>query len=138
MADSRLTYTLQDFISSGNNTDTLSYNNLSFTEKSNGIKFTVANILRDYLYELKELCQTIELSESEVYKYSYNPKVLANDIYNNPELGFLILLLNDMCNIKEFTLSTGTVKLLTQEDVANQLPKIYSAEKSSMQVYNNK
>lgn len=131
--DPRLTYTLSDFIASGKST-TITYPNMSFIEVFDNIDYPVYQILDDYLYELKQMALTIKLTDEQYFKYVYKPKILANDLYDNPEMDFIIMALNGICNVKEFTFYT--LKLLKKDDMANFISQIYNAEKNSINMYN--
>ena len=80
---------------------------LSFKEvllNSSSEKFVVnmTNIFEKYYELLLESVYTVELTEEEYMKYKFNPKLLAQDIYGNKELAFLILRVNYMTSLIEF------------------------------------
>lgn len=133
-ADPRYTYTLVDFIVAGKSSTDLSYSKLSYTETKDGIVFPVHHITNDFLYELKKDCLTVTLSDEEWVKYRYRPKILANDVYGTTEVYFLILLLNDMCDIKEF--DGKVLKMLRKDDLFEYLAQIYNNEKTNLTIYN--
>lgn len=133
-SDPRLTYKISDFIESGK-TVTYTYNNFSFIETMNNMKYPVYNIINDYLYELKKASINVELNDEEQYKYFYRPKLLANDIYGNPELYFVILAINGMANMKEF--NKQVIKMIKIDDMQLFLSQIYNSEKKSIMIYNN-
>jgi hypothetical protein len=133
-SDPRLTYRLSDFIEAGKSV-TFTYNNFSFIEIMDNMKYPIYNVINDYLYELKLYSIRTQLSEEEQYKYFYRPKLLASDIYGNSELGFVILALNSMCNVKEFTLPI--IKMLNIDDMQKFITQIYNSEKKSIQIYNS-
>ena len=84
------THTIDEFISCQSDTS-MCYNNLSFIDQYDGIKFNTYNVLSDYLDDIKDnYCKTIELNQDEAWKYKYRPKLLAYDIYGNTELAFTI------------------------------------------------
>src|SRR5574344_2109562 len=93
--------TLAEFISYSNSTK-ISYNNLSFIDILDDIKFPIVNIIDDYVDEIKDKSFDVTLSDKEYLKYKYRPKLLANDIYGNGEYYFIILAINGICNVKEF------------------------------------
>lgn len=100
------TYTLDQYIASDSE-NVMNYINTSYLEKINHIKFSVYNIMSDYIEDLhKDYCVKVELSNDELMKYRYKPKLLCHDIYKNGELAYLILLINDMYSVKQFTKST--------------------------------
>ena len=132
--DPRYTHTLIEFIAAGQSSTDLSYSKLSYVEKRDGIDFPVHNIIDDYIDELKEKCLTITLSDSEWIKYRFRPKLLANDVYGTTEAYFLILLLNNICDIKEFY--DKSLKMLKKDDLFEALSQIYNVEKDNLILYN--
>lgn len=130
------TTTIEEFILSGEGV-VLSYSNLSFLDKvSNGTLVTIRNAISDYIDELKNASVNVELTYEQQLAYFYKPKLLCYDIYGNPELYFVILLINDMADVKEFT--KPVIKMLKKEYMSQILGYIYNAESSAMKVYNNK
>lgn len=126
--------TVEEFISFKND-DSASYNNFSFKDKYGNIIYPIKNIIDDYTEELSELTIDITMSESEFLKYKYRPKVLANDIYGNPELDFLILAINGICNVKEF--DSREIKLIRENDLDDFITSIYNANKEDLDIYNS-
>lgn len=136
MALPKDTITIEEFIESGKST-TINYFNLSMVDKMvNSTWISVLNVVTDYISELRNACVNVELSQSEQFKYLYKPKLLCSDVYGNPELYFVILLLNDMADVKEFTKSK--LKLLKKDHMSTLIGLIYNAEKASIESYNNK
>ena len=130
------TTTIEDFIESGSGV-TITYYNLSFNDMlSNGTVVSTHNVITDYLDELKEAAIPVELDYKQQMKYLYKPKLLCSDIYGNPELYFIILLINDMADVKEFT--KPVVKMLSKANMSELLTLIYNAEKKYISDYNNK
>lgn len=128
------TSTIAEFISF-KNSDDISYNNLSFRDKYDSIIYPIKNIIDDYIDELKELIVVVTMSKEEFLKYKYKPKILANDIYGNGELDFIIMRLNDICNAKEFDMQT--VNLIKNDDLDDFLTAIYNANKEDINTYNS-
>ena len=127
------TATISEFISFKND-DSISYNNISFRDKYDNIEYPVKNIIDDYIDELMELTLDVTLNDTEYLKYRYKPKLLANDIYENPELDFLILRINGVCNMKEF--DSRNIKLIKDSDLDEFLTAIYNANKEDIDIYN--
>ena len=128
------TKTISQFIEAGKAV-TISYYNTSFSEVlSNGTHVTMLNIVSDYIKELRNACVTVELSVEEQNVYFYKPKLLCYDIYGNPELYFIILLINDMADVKEFNRSR--IKMLKKEHMNMLIGYIYNAEKTAMDKHN--
>ena len=95
------TYTLDDFIQM-KLSDDMTYYNFSILQVIDGIEHLDHNLVEDYLPELKSVCIPVTLSNLEYNKYKYNPDLLAYDIYGSVQLDFILLLLNDMIDPKEF------------------------------------
>ncbi len=128
------TYTVEQFITFKSE-DTASYNNLSFRDKYDNIIYPIKNIIDDYSDELKELLVEVEMNETEYLKYRYKPKLLAIDIYGNPELDFLILTMNGICNMKEF--NSRKIKLIKESDLNDFITSIFNANKDDLDIYNS-
>lgn len=132
----RDTITIEQFIESGRST-TINYFNLSMVDQMvNNTWVSVLNVVNDYITELRNACVNVELSQKEQFKYFYKPKLLCYDVYGNPELYFIILLINDMADVKEFT--KPRLKLLKKDHMATVASLIYNAEKASIDSYNSK
>ena len=130
------TTTIEEFIESGKSVS-VDYMDLSFLDKvSNGTWVSVLNVVNDYMTELKNACVTVELSEAQQWAYFYKPKVLCYDIYGNPELYFVILLLNDMADVKEFT--KPKLKMLRKDHMSMLLSYIKNSEVRAIDAYNDK
>lgn len=129
------TTTIEDFISSGSGV-TITYYNLSFNDMlSNGTVVSVYNVISDYIAELREACVYVSLDLDQQFKYFYKPKLLCSDMYGNPELYFIILLINDMADVKEFT--KPVIRMLNKTNMSELLTLIYNAEKKAIANYNN-
>ena len=136
MALPQNTSTIEEFINSGSGI-TITYYNLSFNDMlSNGTVVSVHNVISDYLDELKDVAVYVSLNQDQQFKYMYKPKLLCSDLYGNPELYFIILLLNDMADVKEFT--KPVIRMLSKNSMSELLTLIYNAEKQAISNYNNK
>lgn len=129
MADTRqnpaLTYTLDDFVAM-QIVDDMTYYNFSILEVINKVEHLSINLVEEYLEELKMLAVTVVLSDEEFNKYKYNPDLLAFDLYKSVQLDFVILLLNDMYDPKEF--AKKSLKLVYTSDLSVFLSSVYSKE----------
>ena len=133
MALPKNTTTIEEFIEAGKGTK-LAYFDLSFADKlSNGNWISVLNVVNDYMDELRNASPTVELTVEEYY---YKPKLLCADVYGTPEIYFLILLINDMADVKEFT--KPHIKMLRTDHLNEILSSIYNAERAAINRYNNK
>lgn len=134
ITDPNKTSTIEEFISF-KDSDEVSYNNLSFRDRYDNISYPIKNIIDDYIYELMDLTKEVTLSDEEYLKYRYKPRLLANDIYENPELDFIILTINGICNMKEF--DSRKIKLIKVDDLEEFLTSIVNANKEDIDVYNS-
>lgn len=123
--DVRQTTTIEEFIDYKSN-DIITYNNFCFGNKESEYLKIGRNILNDYMSELKLLAVEVELTDEEYIKYQYKPKLLANDIYGTTESYFVIMALNQICNVKDFNMRR--LKLLTKDAMKKVLNYIYNAE----------
>jgi hypothetical protein len=119
------TYTLEDFVSM-KIVDDMTYYNFSIVEVINGVKHLDTNLVEQYLDVLKSVCSKVQLSDAEYRRYKYYPDLLANDIYGSVQLDFIILLLNDTFDPKEFT--KKILYLPSASILKNFLNTVYSKE----------
>ena len=128
------TYTLEDYIACYSDTN-INYANLSFTDIRDNIKYATYNVVSDYIDELRnEYCVTVTLNKDDIFKYAYKPKLLCFDLYGNGELAYIILIINDMYNAKQFN---RTKLLLPRKEVMTQMVKqLYNANKTAINKYN--
>ena len=130
------TITIEHFIDSGRST-TFNYFNLSMIYKiDKNTWVSLLNVFNDYISELRNACVNVELSQQEQFKYFYKPKLLCYDVYGNPELYYIILLINDMADVKEFT--KPKLKMLKKDHMSTLASLIYNAEKGAISSYNEK
>lgn len=128
------TYTLEAFIAAGRSI-TISYDSLSYKERlSNGTEISILNVINDYMTEFRDLESTVLLDEKQYRKYRFKPKLLCRDVYGNPELYYIILLLNRIIDVKEFDFKK--VKMLKVDYMNILLSHIYNAEKKDIDAYN--
>jgi hypothetical protein len=129
------TYTLDQFVQS-EPSGQLSYYYLSLLEpdKDHNIEYDIYNVLSDYIQDLKDLSHEIVLSEQEYYTYRFRPKLLADYLYGNGELYFIILWLNDIWSVKDFDFSK--IRLLSKSELSNALSSINASEKNFIDSYN--
>ena len=123
--DPALTYTLDDFVAL-QSVDNMTYYNFSILEIIDGVQHLDHNLVEDYLKELEATCVTLELSNEEMSRYRYNPDLLAYDIYGSVQLDFVILLLNDMIDPKDF--DRKKLKLPYASSLSIFLNTLYSKE----------
>lgn len=131
------TYTLDQFINCKSDT-IMNYNNSSFLLPFDDgrIMQSTYNVVSDYLDELRdsEYTQTVQLSDEELMKYKYKPKLLAYDLYGNGEAYFIILLINDMSSVKQFT--KDKLLLPTQSVMKTICSRILNANREAIAYFN--
>lgn len=132
---SETTSTIQEFISSAPS-NSITYENTSFLEKFSTLTLVSYNIFNDYLDEMLELSVSVTLSDEEYNRYVYRPKLLAYDVYGSTEVYFLILMLNNICNVKEFNFRK--VKMLRVEDLEKVISSVYNSEKYRLDLNRSK
>ena len=87
--------------------------------------------------EIREnYCLKIKLDKDNMFKYKYRPKLLCYDIYGDGELAFIIMIINDICDVKEFT--KDTLLMPTIENMQLITKRLYNANKNDIEVYNEK
>lgn len=131
-SDPAKTYKVEDFIDMQEN-DSFTYATMALYMQSivdKTIVYSSDNVLYDYLEEIKAKAVDYTFSDVEYMKYKYRPKLLAYDIYGSTELYFVILAMNNTCNIKDF--NKKTIKMLYKSDMSDLLNAIVSAEKNRL------
>lgn len=131
ITDPNETYTLSQFIAL-KDMDSVTYSKYAVFEQSltePDMIYAIDNVIYTYMDELKSLKKCVVVSEEEKMKYAYKPKLLAFDIYGSVETYFVILAMNGMCNLKEFTLEQNRFYALTPSDMVNMMNSIYNAER---------
>lgn len=114
------------------------YATMSFTEERERIRFAVGNIVTDDYYpELKAKCVRVHLSDDDIMKYKYRPKMLAYDIYDNTELYYVILRVNDLYNVKDFNLSKKYIYLPSKKVLKEFLADIHNFDIRNIRTFNS-
>ena len=123
------TYTIQSFISVGKSND-VSYYYSSILETlgdNNDVYISAHNIFHDYKQELLEQSVFVTLTDSEYYDYMYQPRQLAYNLYGYTDLYFVLMILNDICDIKDFNFKK--VRVLHPDSI-DILGRIINAEEN--------
>lgn len=129
------TYTLDQFIACQSDSN-FCYNNLSFINQIDNIKYNIYNVTSDYIDEIiSNYCVNVVLTDDQLSKYKYRPKLLCYDLYGSQELYYLILIINDICSIKEFT--KNTLKLPTKANMPIITKAIINSNRFNIQKYND-
>lgn len=114
------------------------YATMSFTEERERIQFAVGNLVTDDYYpELKAKCVRVHLSDDDIMKYKYRPKMLAYDIYDNTELYYVILRVNDLYNVKDFNLSKKYIYLPSKKVLKEFLADVYNFDIRNIRTFNS-
>lgn len=129
-----LTTTISEFIASGSGT-LIDYDELSFKDRlSNGTLVSSLNVVSDYMDELKSVSMKVKLTPEQFRKYKYKPKLLCYDVYGNPELYFILLLINDIADVKEF--NRDVIRMIKKDTLLSMLSAIFNAERKMLMNYN--
>lgn len=133
---STTTITLDDFINSKDDNE-LTYHAFDIYDVSkDGSYLVTKNILHDYLEDIDEACYNVYLSITEQSKYYYRPRLLANQLYGNPNLYYILLLINNMGDEKEFNRSP--IKVLKPGDLVEILSAIYGTNSDMLRYHKDK
>ena len=115
-----LTYNLDDFIGM-RLSDDKTYYNFSLLEKEDKILHVDHDLIDEYMEFLKTV--DVPLNRSQYNRYLYRPDLLAYDLYGSTQLDFIILLMNDMVDPKEFC--RRTVSLAYASDLSEFLDQVF-------------
>lgn len=129
------TYTIDQFIAS-QTTDDITYYNFSILEKIGNVEHLDHNIAEDYLPELMQLAVDVPLTDEQYRKYCMRPDLLAYDIYGSNQLDAYILMINDMCDPKDFI--NKTIKLVKKSQFVQFFSQVYAAELKYLNYNRNK
>lgn len=133
--DPTTTNTVQKYISTQTNEE-ISYESLSFIEHLEKLDLPIKNVVEDYLEDIEDAYIDIELTDEDYRKYKYKPKVLCYDVYGAPELYFIIMRMNGIYSMKDFT--KRKLKMLKPAAMTTLVRSIYTAEKNIIDTYNLK
>lgn len=133
--DPTTTSTIQQFVSAQTNED-ISYEALSFIEHIDNLHLPIKNVVEDYLEDLDAAYVEVELSDEDMRRYKYKPKILCYDIYGAPELYFIVMRMNGIYSMKDFT--KRKLKLLKPAAMNTLVRSIFAAEKQVIDSYNIK
>ena len=117
------THTVQEFISRKYE-DELTYRNFSIVDYADNIELLDRNLFSEYMPLLMSTCTKYPFTVEEYRRYKYAPDILSFDIYKTTQLDFIILMMNDMIDPKEFNLKT--VKLPKPSIIKQTLSEILS------------
>lgn len=131
-------HSITEFISSGLSQNVFySYNDFSFIQNIDKTCYIIKNVLDDYIEDMKAYCLEIRFTDKERQTYMYNPKLLSYRLYKTTMLYWVILRINDMCNVHEFNLTKQKLLVIKPKDLFSILNKIYNSEKKAIKIYNS-
>lgn len=125
-------YILTDFISQGKSNEVSMFTSV-ISYNINNIVLPHHSIFDRYQYTLDNIKVKVKLTDVELQRYRYNPKLLSYHLYNTIELWFILLKINGFITVREFNKSEIYIIHPDNLDIIN---KIVSNEKSK--VDNNK
>lgn len=121
-------HTLEDFVDAGKASSTITYYTTSILDGTNGINYSINNVVFDYMDELKQLKVPVELTPAQANYYKYDGVyLLSYDIYKTRDLAYLIMALNGVYNPKDFTMNP--LYIVKPSDLSQLLNAICNAEK---------
>ena len=122
-----MTYNIDDFINM-RSSDEVTYYNYSILEYIDGNEYLISNLLYDYEDELVDLSVIATLTERQANKYRYKPWLLAYDLYGATGCEFVIMMLNNIIDPKDFDFNK--VRILKPNDLISIMGRIYSANET--------
>ena len=130
-----LAISVQDFIAL-RSSDEITYYNYSILEYLNGFDMFLANLLYDYQDELDEIAVTVSLTPIEKAKYRYKPYLFAYDVYGSTEAKFIIMMLNNIIDPKEFDFDK--VKVIRYGDLITVLNRMQAVNEDYLNTNRSK
>lgn len=125
-----LAISVQDFIAL-RTSDEITYYNYSIVEYLDvGFDMFVTNLLYDYQDELEDIAVTVSLTPIEQAKYKYKPYLFAFDVYGSTEAKFIIMMLNNIIDPKEFDFEK--VKVIRYGDLITILNRMQAVNEDYM------
>lgn len=121
-------YSISELIKYGNSNDLISFESLNIYDKG---KFNY-NSIYDYIDILKKSSVNVKLTEEECLEYKFKPKLLSYKVYGDPEYFYIILIINNMTSVKDFTLDNTRIKLIKKDLLSEILSTISNIEKSRL------
>lgn len=135
--DPSTTHTLEEFVSTGKTSSTITYYTTSILDGSNGIHFSIDNVVFDYMEELKQLREPVRLTTLQHNYYKYDGVyLLSYDLYGTRDLAYLIMALNGIYAPKDFNMNP--LYLIGPSKLSSMLNAIYNAEKEYLNINRSK
>ncbi len=129
------TYTIEEFIAS-KDSDEITNDRFVIAKYLNGIELPITNLLYDYEDELNSMTVKVKLSELEMIKYRYKPFLFAYDVYGSVETEFLILMLNNIIDPKDFDFNP--IKVVPKSTLIALLGRIISINENYLYNVNSR
>lgn len=123
------TQTVQEFIAL-RSSDEITYYNYSILKYLNGYDLFITNLLYDYEDEINDMAITLQLTDKERAKYKYKPWLLSYDIYGSREVYFIINMLNNFIDPKDFDFNK--IKVLRPYDLQTILNRMQAVNEDYM------
>ena len=130
-----LAISVQDFIAL-RSSDEITYYNYSILEYLNGFDMFLTNLLYDYQDELDEIAVTVSLTPIEKAKNRYKPYLFAYDVYGSSEAKFIIMMLNNIIDPKEFDFDK--VKVIRYGDLITVLNRMQAVNEDYLNTNRSK
>ena len=87
------------------------------------------SVIDNYRYHLSKYVQKYTMNDDDAIKYQYKPTKLSYDIYGTIELAPLILSINHMLSVMDFTNLERGIKLFTK-DITSFISEVLIKEES--------
>ena len=87
------------------------------------------SLLNNYMDYIKDITTQVTMSETELIKYKYNPKLLCYDLYGTVELWGLLLKVNNMTSVLDF--KTNKINVFSHQ-IFSLLNEIFILEKNNI------
>lgn len=123
------TISVQEFIAL-RPSDEITYYNYSILQYYKGFDMFITNLLYDYEDELNDIAVILQLTEKEKSKYRFKPDLLAFDIYGSTECKFIIMMLNNIIDPKEFDFNR--VKVIKPYELGTILNRMQAVNEEFM------
>ena len=81
----------------------LSLHGVLHTHEKQIIKLNKNTILSQFMFHLKDRCINISFNNEQAKRFAFKPRMLSQRIYGNVEMYSLILRLNNMHSVTDFT-----------------------------------
>lgn len=129
--------TIESFVSGGDSVK-VKYSALSLNDMMGDsdlmIEFPTFNVYDDYIDDFMNAATEVTLTDEQYRQYYQAPKLLANELYRNSELDFILMRINGVYDPKDFTFRK--VKVISMDTLNDMLSKILISNSRMIDVYN--